>query len=89
MLFAKSATSYLNFTGSFWIGDGSAAANEGAPNNIPASISKLTVKGNIEVVGNGTGNVGVVVEADDGNRVLMQLVEVSTGVYAWNTGTIV
>jgi hypothetical protein len=47
--------------------------------------SKLEIGGNVETVG---GAFGYVAEADDGARVLMKLVNVSPGVYAWDSGTV-
>lgn len=48
--------------------------------------SEFEVAGSIEAVGSGEGFIA---EADDGNRVLMQLVHTGGGNYAWDTGTIV
>ena len=47
--------------------------------------AQVEVTGNIETIGAGNGYIA---EADDGERVLMQLVNVSAGVYAWDTGTV-
>ena len=85
ILLASSTDQYINSSGKLFLGDGSSVAGEGAPNNIPTNYEKLAVIGNIEAIGSGNGFVA---EADDGNRVLMQLVNVSPGVYAWDTGTV-
>lgn len=84
ILLAVSTDSYFNTTGKTFIGDGSAAATEGAPNNIPTNYEKLAVLGNVEAIGAGNGFVA---EADNGTRVLMKLVNTGGTNYAWDTGT--
>lgn len=85
ILLAKSTDSYINSSGRLFFGDGSVIPAEGAPNNIPANYEKLAVLGNVEAMGSGNGFVA---QADDGNRVLMKLVNISPGVYAWDAGTV-